>query len=654
MNNIKKIDGKNAVIFIDNKDISVIYKNVFGELSTKESRKFNFTYDDVEDIEFKKPGITMNGFILIVLKDESMHKIVINKLNEYSFEVTDEFVKDLRYMIDEREGKHIIDETRINPTFYEAPIAIIPPRKKKEDEEKKEKDDKNKPKENKIEVTNNVINIIDKPVKVVRPKTKELIDKDKIREELRIRIEEKRKETEKQDEEKQDNENIPIVKKNELKKNIEETKENEKQKIEEVAVATKDKEKEHEEKKKKEEFGLTNVLKKMNIVIKKDKTKSQEFSKEEERKITVGTVETNQKGELKKVPIEASIRPLRKEEIEELEKKKNDIIIDELKYKLYLIESELATLMYQQKILEKYVDTTYDKKQIEQLLKQIEDLIKILEAIKKEIINKMEGKDYVANKALDVTGDDIVNIDDFKTIYVKTIDKIAEFEASLQEVKERTIEKVDEINLTEKDYDNDLKELKEKQDLVKEYDDFIKRTLTYSYRLNNYVGKTYEQRTNSYLQNIYQLRTDTKILMSLSAISMVTPGRKGPANAILLTAAGITAMRDAIIPSNTVERRQVRIVPVDYSTEINRNLRDINEANKYLTDAKKDIYEIKKELYEKYRNYPDYGSIIEQFDKLEVELDRQEKELYEALHLTKNQLRENSNQKILVLENDNV
>ena len=646
MNNAKKIDGKNGVIFFYDNNISIVYKNVFGELSTKESKKFDFTYDDVDDIEFKKPGITMNGFILIVLKDESMHKIVLSKLDEYSFELTDNFVKELRYMIDEREGKHIIDVPRIIPIIGENPVAIIPPRKKKEEL----KEGKEKKKENQIDVTENVIKIIDKPITIVKPKTKEEIEKDKIREELRLKIEEKRKEKENNmdddipiinvSEEKKDNNDInDDIKNIENKKAIEEEKKPEENKKDEE---------------KKNEYSISNILKKLNIVIKKDKTKSEEFSKENERKVTVGTVETNQQGEIKKVPIEVNIRPLKKEEIEELEKKKNDIIIDELKYKLYLIESELTTLMYQQKLLEKYVDTTYDKKEIERLLQQIEDLIKILEAIKKEIINKMEGKDYVANKALDITGDDIVNIDDFKTIYIKTIDKINDFEASLQEVKERTIEKTDELNLTEKEYDNDLKVLKEKQDLIKDYDEFINRTLTYSYRLNDVVGKTYEQRTDTYIRNIYQLREDTRMLMALSAISMVTPGLNGPANAILLTSAGIAAMRDSIIPSRVETKNQVRIVPVDYSTEINRSIKDIDEATKYLSDAKKDIYEIKKELSEKYKNYLNYNDIIEEFEKLEVELDRQEKELMEALHITKEQRKENSNQKILVLENENV
>jgi hypothetical protein len=49
MNN-KRIDGKNAVLLSDGNNITVIYKTAFGEISAKASKRFDFTFSDVEDI----------------------------------------------------------------------------------------------------------------------------------------------------------------------------------------------------------------------------------------------------------------------------------------------------------------------------------------------------------------------------------------------------------------------------------------------------------------------------------------------------------------------------------------------------------------------------------------------------------------------------
>ncbi len=102
-NNFRTVDGKNAVLILDGNNISIVYKNAFGTIIEGHSKRVDFTYDDVQDIEFKKPGISMNGFILFVLKNDEMHKIALTKLDEFSFEVTDEMVKQLQAKL----GNHV-------------------------------------------------------------------------------------------------------------------------------------------------------------------------------------------------------------------------------------------------------------------------------------------------------------------------------------------------------------------------------------------------------------------------------------------------------------------------------------------------------------------------------------------------------------------
>ena len=150
--------------------------------------------------------------------------------------------------------------------------------------------------------------------------------------------------------------------------------------------------------------------------------------------------------------------------------------------------------------------------------------------------------------------------------------------------------------------------------------------------------------------NIRRIRNDTRMLLGLSAASMLIPNR-GPIKGAILTATGLSVLRDIFIP----ERRQIRdryFEQVSFETEINNSRYDINNAYKGIEDSKKDIKDIKKELEERAKNYPEYDELITEFDKIEYELDRQEKEIDE-INKTLDKEEEKNNIKILKLEREN-
>ena len=603
MDNYKTVDGKNAVLVIDGQNISVVYKNAFGMIIEGHSRRVDFTYDDVADIEFKKPGISMNGFILFVLKNDEMHKIVLTKLDEYSFEITDEMVKDLEQKLEKNRPD---PDVYLTPE-YEPQVFYVPPKEEvvvKKDE--KELDGIKKPNPTAPRVTKPnptmAVPIMDtpfvrpqvtkpqitkqeptveiKPIEVApRPKTKEEIEKEKIREELNKRIQEN-KEQKKKEEVKE----IPIEPISDVKK------------VDSYVVVEKPKDK---------------------VYIEEAK------------------------------PV--AINPLKQTEIDMLEKSKHDIIIDELENKLQEIEQELLTLGYYHMILEQSIEKSTDKDEIKEIIRKIEELIKQLEAIKKEILNKMDGKEYVVNMALDVTGDGKVDVDDFKTIYVKTIDKITEFEKTLEDQKKKANDKAEEIGLTDEEYEKNAKKLEEQLKKTKEYDKIINRTREYVRRVAKEVGST-EEYTRYYTINIRQLREDTRLLLNLSAASMLIPGT-GPARSALTVAAGVSAMRDMLIPARQELRQETYYEPIDYQNEIRRGIRDVNDAVRYIDDSRKSIADIKKEIDDKFRNYPEYYELKSEFEKIEVELDRQEKEIVYTQRLLRGEIAKN-NSKVLTLEMD--
>ena len=557
----KIINGKNGVISFDNEIITINYKNAFGELSKNPNKIIKFIYEQVVDIEFKKPSISMNGYILFVLDNDDIHKIVLTKLDEYSLEVTDELVKTLEEMLgkskEETEKPHIdIDDGLIL-------FGNIKKRKTEED--------------------------IVKPVYIteVKPKTKEELIKEEIRKELNERIRENR--------------------------------ERERRLLEEGKL-----------KEDKITIGIGSYKeKKIEVEVNTVKPVEKKFIEEEK-------------------PIEVS--PLSASEKDMIEKNKHDVIIDELKRKLAEIESELKTLRYEYIVINSYVNESNSILEIDDLIRKIDELMNQLELIKREILNKIDGRDYVPNMKLDVTGDNKVDVDDFKTIYLKTMDEVTEFEKVLDTVKDNAEVKKDEINISDKEYEESIKKAIEEEGLKDKYEDIIKNTRAYIDTYDHKVGTTFEEIERTKTMNVRKIRNDTKVLLGLSAAAMLIPN-KGPIKGAILTATGLSVLKDIFIP----ERRQIReryFEQVDFSTEINNSRKDIDYASTCIEESKNDIREIKTVLEQRARNNPEYDELITEFDKLEFELDRQEKEIDEINKTLSNESKLNE-AKILRLEREN-
>ena len=556
MSENKKINGKNAIVIFNDDLITVNYKNAFGELSHQESKIKKFTYDDVVDIEFKKPGITMNGYLLFVLKNDDIHKIVLNKLDEYSLELTDDLVK----VIEEKLGK----SNESNESSIDEPLMVFGNIKKKENDE------------------------VISPIYVTKPKSKEELAKEEIRKELNERIKENRERQRR------------LVEEGKLKE-------------EQITIGV----------------GTIKDGSRIDVNINTVKPADKKYI-EEEKPVTV--------------------TPLSQSEANMLEKNKHDVIIDELKRKLAEIESELITLKYKYMIINNYIDETNTLNDIEDLIRKIDELMNQLELIKREILNKIDGKDYIPNMKLDVTGDNKVDVDDFKTIYLKTMDDITEFEKALDASKDNAEVKKEEINLSDKEYEENLKKVMIQEGLKDKYDGIIKDTKAYIDSYDFKVGTTFNEIERTRTMNIRRIRNDTRMLLGLSAASMLIPNR-GPIKGAILTATGLSVLRDIFIP----ERRQIRdryFEQVSFETEINNSRYDINNAYKGIEDSKKDIKDIKKELEERAKNYPEYDELITEFDKIEYELDRQEKEIDE-INKTLDKEEEKNNIKILKLEREN-
>ncbi len=556
MSENKKINGKNAIVIFNDDLITVNYKNAFGELSHQESKIKKFTYDDVVDIEFKKPGITMNGYLLFVLKNDDIHKIVLNKLDEYSLELTDDLVK----VIEEKLGKNKESD---EPSLDE-PLMVFGNIKKKDNDE------------------------VVSPIYVTKPKSKEELVKEEIRKELNERIKENRERQRR------------LVEEGKLKE-------------EQITIGV----------------GTIKDGSRIDVNVNTVKPADKKYI-EEEKPVTV--------------------TPLSQSEANMLEKNKHDVIIDELKRKLAEIESELVTLKYKYMIINNYIDETNTLNDIEDLIRKIDELMGQLELIKREILNKIDGKDYIPNMKLDVTGDNKVDVDDFKTIYLKTMDDITEFEKALDASKDHAEVKKEEINISDKEYEENLKKVMIQEGLKDKYDGIIKDTKAYIDSYDFKVGTTFNEIERTRTMNIRRIRNDTRMLLGLSAASMLIPNR-GPIKGAILTATGLSVLKDIFIP----ERRQIRdryFEQVSFETEINNSRYDINNAYKGIEDSKKNIKDIKKELEERAKNYPEYDELITEFDKIEYELDRQEKEIDE-INKTLDKEEEKNNIKILKLEREN-
>lgn len=333
-------------------------------------------------------------------------------------------------------------------------------------------------------------------------------------------------------------------------------------------------------------------------------------------------------------------------------------IVAEYESKLKEIKQELKELIYEYNVLAKDSDDMHTSKEAEDILFQLNMVIKKLEELKEKIkveVNNLEAEDYLT---------DLVDgyIESFKN--KKVVDEVKDSDlyimiaGKLEEVTKKTGNLNTKVETKKEELEVDEEKLQSMKDAYYDYDNFNNQLIALQYEQDTML-KELEQKvkdsTSITEQVEYRMQLMTRQsrrLLRMLAIPMMIPGGRSAKAMATATAAYLYFMRNLMNPR--LRERRYRIISVtDYGKEIETNISKVSDAinliGKTSDKLENMIGKIEKDFKEYINEIPECKELLSNLNKLLRELKEKEEEL-EKIKQQQENLLEKNNQKVKTLE----
>lgn len=333
-------------------------------------------------------------------------------------------------------------------------------------------------------------------------------------------------------------------------------------------------------------------------------------------------------------------------------------IVAEYESKLKEIKQELKELIYEYNVLAKDSDDMHTSKEAEDILFQLNMVIKKLEELKEKIkveVNNLEAEDYLT---------DLVDgyIESFKN--KKVVDEVKDSDlyimiaGKLEEVTKKTGNLNTKVETKKEELEVDEEKLQSMKEAYYDYDNFNNQLIALQYEQDTML-KELEQKvkdsTSITEQVEYRMQLMTRQsrrLLRMLAIPMMIPGGRSAKAMATATAAYLYFMRNLMNPR--LRERRYRIISVtDYGKEIETNISKVSDAinliGKTSDKLENMIGKIEKDFKEYINEIPECKELLSNLNKLLRELKEKEEEL-EKIKQQQENLLEKNNQKVKTLE----
>ena len=333
-------------------------------------------------------------------------------------------------------------------------------------------------------------------------------------------------------------------------------------------------------------------------------------------------------------------------------------IVAEYESKLKEIKQELKELIYEYNVLAKDSDDMHTSTEAEDILFQLNMVIKKLEELKEKIkveVNNLEAEDYLT---------DLVDgyIESFKN--KKVVDEVKDSDlyimiaGKLEEVTKKTGNLNTKVETKKEELEVDEEKLQSMKDAYYDYDNFNNQLIALQYEQDTML-KELEQKvkdsTSITEQVEYRMQLMTRQsrrLLRMLAIPMMIPGGRSAKAMATATAAYLYFMRNLMNPR--LRERRYRIISVtDYGKEIETNISKVSDAinliGKTSDKLENMIGKIEKDFKEYINEIPECKELLSNLNKLLRELKEKEEEL-EKIKQQQENLLEKNNQKVKTLE----
>lgn len=410
----------------------------------------------------------------------------------------------------------------------------------------------------------------------------------------------------------------------------------------------------------KKETSLANIEIKPPIKIAKSQISLEENNKlGEKKKLDVKT-------ETKTVEVRKTkqdIIPIPKTEIDIennaiIKKVQDKKIVAKYEEKLKEIREEFKELIYEYNVLAQDALDIYTSKEAEEILYQVNLIIKKLEELKEKIkieIPDLEEENYLTELVEEY-------IENFKNktpveqvkdseLYIMLEDKIMDLEGKTGSLNIKLEDKKEKLEVDEEK----LEKLKE---AYYDYDNFNNQLISFQYE-QDYMLKELNQKvqdattvTEKVEYKMQLLTKQSKKLLKLLALPMMIPGGRSAKAMATATAAYMYFMKNLMNPN--LQKRKYRIISVtDYSREIESNLSKVADTITLISKTSNKLEEMIDKLEKDFKEYideiPECKELLANLNKLLLELKIKEEELSKTKAKQENLLEKN-NQKVKTLE----
>lgn len=322
------------------------------------------------------------------------------------------------------------------------------------------------------------------------------------------------------------------------------------------------------------------------------------------------------------------------------------------------IREELKELIYEYNVLAQETNDIYTSKEAENILHQLNMVIKKLEELKGKIkveVADLENDNYLI-ELVDGYIENFKNkkiVDEVKdsALYIMLADKVEELTTKTGSLNTKLEDKKEELELDEE-------KIETLKDAYYNYDNFNNQLISFQYE-QDFMLKELEQRvqestsiTEQVEYRIQLMTKQSKRLLKMLALPMMIPGGRSAKAMATATAAYMYFMKNLMNPR--LQQKKYRIISVtDYSREIENNISKVSDAINLIGKTSDKLEEMITKLEKDFKDYideiPECKELLSNLNKLLSELKQKEEELVKTKSKQENLLEKN-NQKVKTLE----
>ena len=322
------------------------------------------------------------------------------------------------------------------------------------------------------------------------------------------------------------------------------------------------------------------------------------------------------------------------------------------------IREELKELIYEYNVLARETNDIYTSKEAENILHQLNMVIKKLEELKGKIkveVADLENENYLI-ELVDGYIESFKNkkiVDEVKdsALYIMLADKVEELTTKTGSLNTKLEDKKEELELDEE-------KIETLKDAYYNYDNFNNQLISFQYE-QDFMLKELEQRvqestsiTEQVEYRIQLMTKQSKRLLKMLALPMMIPGGRSAKAMATATAAYMYFMKNLMNPR--LQQKKYRIISVtDYSREIENNISKVSDAINLIGKTSDKLEEMITKLEKDFKDYideiPECKELLSNLNKLLSELKQKEEELVKTKSKQENLLEKN-NQKVKTLE----